>query len=157
MTTKVLKRTSGVTLMEVTLAVAIFAVAIAMSAQALISFYAAIDVQKQRVEAVQSARSILATVRQKRQDFQLDNDVYNWNGFLNWFSTKEQEGWLEYLRNDPGNNYLPNHEITVTVLNTDGEAAEAGDDPIEVHVRSEWTDLRGRTASAEIVGMFSER
>ena len=55
---RILRSDSGVTLMEVTLAVALFAVAIAMSAQALISFYAAIDVQEQRVEAMQAAAEI---------------------------------------------------------------------------------------------------
>lgn len=148
---------SGVTLMEVTLAVAIFAVAIAMSAQALISFYAALDVQEQRVEAMQAARSVLAEVRQVRRDFQGENDAFDWNGLLNWFSENEEAGWEEFLRDEPGMNYLPNHEITVTVRNMDGDVAQPGDNPIEVTVQSSWTDLRGRPASVNVVSVFSER
>lgn len=154
---RIMKSDSGVTLMEVTLAVALFAVAIAMSAQALISFYAAIDVQEQRVEAMQAARSVLATVRQKRADFEEEDDSYDWNGLLSWFGDKEEANWSEFLRSTPGPNYLPNHDIDVTILNMDGEAATPGDNPIEVHVTSSWTDLRGRTVSVEVVGVFSEK
>ncbi len=151
------KSNSGVTLMEVTLAVALFAVVIAMSAQALISFYAAIDVQEQRVEAMQAARAVLAHVRQKRADFEEEDDVYNWSGLLSWFNTKEEAGWTEFLRNTSGTNYLPDHDIDVTVLNMDGDAANAGDNPLEVHVTSSWSDLRGRTISVEVVGVLSEK
>lgn len=154
---RLLKKTSGVTLMEVTLAVAIFAVAIAMSAQALISFYAALDVQEQRVEAMQAARAVLAEVRQIRGDYQLPDEEYDWAGLLGWFSTQQEAEWAGFVRNQPGMTYLPDHALDVVLLNMNGEAAQPGDDPIEVQVRSSWTDLRGRTASVSVVGMFSER
>lgn len=157
MSTRKLRPNSGITLMEVTLAVALFAVAIAMSAQALISFYSAIDVQEQRVEAMQAARAVLATVRQKRADFEGENDTYNWNGLLSWFNSNQETGWTAFKRSTPGPNYLPNHDIDVTVLNTDGEPATASDNPWEVHVRSTWTDLRGRSVSVEVVGIISEK
>lgn len=157
MPARIFKSNSGVTLMEVTLAVALFAVVIAMSAQALISFYAAIDVQEQRVEAMQAARAVLAHVRQKRVDFEEEEDGYSWSGLLSWFSAKEEANWTEFLRSTAGPNYLPNHDIDVTVLNMDGDPANAGDNPLEVHVVSSWSDLRGRTVSVEVVGVISEK
>lgn len=148
---------NGVTLIEVTLAVAIFSVAIAMSAQALISFYAAVDVQEQRAEAMQAARAVLAEARQKRLDFELPNDQFNWNGMLSWFGQMQSANWDNFLRNDTAANTLKNHVITVTVLDMEGNVAQNGDNPLEVHVRSSWTDLRGREASVEVVGVIGER
>lgn len=149
--------TSGISLVEVTFAVAIFAIAIAMSAQAMMSFYAATDVQEQRISAMQANRAVISAIRQKRTDFQEANEVFNWTNYINWINQQQTGKWAAYLKTNAASGALPNHAITVTLLAMDGKPAVAGNDPIEVHVRSTWKDLRGRPASIELVCAISER
>lgn len=152
-----LKRNSGITLVEVTFAIAIFAVAIAMSAQAMMSFYATTDLQGQRISAMQANQAVIALIRQKRADYQEANDAFNWGNYITWIKAQQTAKWTPFLKTKAASGILPGHKITVTLLALDGSAAVAGNDPIEVHVRSTWTDLRGRTASAELVAAISER
>ena len=63
---RALARKRGVTLIEVTMAVAIFAVVIAVSAQSILSFYVAIDMQEDRIVATHAARAVLAALREMR-------------------------------------------------------------------------------------------
>ena len=148
--------TSGVTLIEVTLAIAIFAVVISVSAQSLMGFYAAIDIQEQRVEAIQSARSVLSDIRLKRADFVLPEDGYNWEGLLAWINTQNEDGWSAYLR-DEGANVLPGHTLNVAVTDLDGNPAEANDNPLQLQVTTSWLDLRGRRTSSTVATIVSER
>jgi prepilin-type N-terminal cleavage/methylation domain-containing protein len=154
---KRLSTQSGMTLVEVTFAVAVFAIAIAMSATALAAFYAATDVQEQRISAMQANRAVIAAVRQKRLDFQGGNDTYDWAGFINWINQQQTAGWTEFKKVNTASGALPNHRITVQLRALDGDPAVAGDDPIQIHVRSAWSDLRGREAQAELVAAISER
>ena len=61
-----ISRNGGVSLLEVTMAVAIFAVAVGVAAQGLISFYASMDVQNQRVMAANQCRALLSDMRNIR-------------------------------------------------------------------------------------------
>lgn len=151
-----LRGQSGVTLMEVTLAIAIFAVVISVSAQSLMGFYAAIDLQKQRVEALQSARAVLSDIRLKRQEFELPDDVFDWDGLMGWIDDGNDDGWQNYLRIN-GANALREHTLDVVALDMDGNPAEAGDDPVELQVVTTWQDLRGRTISAVVATIISEK
>jgi prepilin-type N-terminal cleavage/methylation domain-containing protein len=56
----------GFTLLELTMAMAIFSVAIAVAAQSLISFYAIVDMQNQRVVAMNQCRATLSQMRTAR-------------------------------------------------------------------------------------------
>ena len=49
-----LKRNEGVTLMELTMAVALFSVVLGATAQSLISYYVALDTQNQRHTAIRN-------------------------------------------------------------------------------------------------------
>jgi len=151
-----LRGNSGVTLIEVTLSIAIFAVVISVSAQSLMGFYAAIDIQEQRVEAIQAARAILSDIRLKREDFNLPNDGYDWAALLAWINAQNDAGWAQHLRDD-GPNALPSHSLSVTASDLEGNPAEANDNPIEIEVTTTWQDLRGRTTSSTVATIISER
>ncbi len=56
----------GFTLLELTIAMAIFAVTIGVAAQSLISFYAVVDMQNQRVVAMNLCRATLSQMRNAR-------------------------------------------------------------------------------------------
>ncbi|HOV74591.1 MAG TPA: type II secretion system protein [Candidatus Hydrogenedentes bacterium] len=56
----------GFSLLEITMAMAIFTVTIAVSAQSLITYYAVMDMQNQRVVAINQCRAILNQMRNAR-------------------------------------------------------------------------------------------
>ena len=143
--------------MEVTLSVAIFAVVIAVSAQALMGFYASVDMQEQRVEALQAARTVLADIRLKRTDFELPEDEFDWAGLNNWIDEQAEAEWAAYTRDHDEGNLLDGHQISVLVTNLDGGEPDADDNPLQVRVNSSWIDLRGRRVSATIATVISER
>ena len=154
---KRLSSNSGVTLIEVTLSVAIFAAVIAMSAQALAGFYATSETQEQRVEALQAARAVLSEIRLRRVDFETADDGYNWAGMLAWIADREALGWPNYVRDAQGANPLRAHSLSVRVTDINGEQADPGDDPLQVQVSSAWQDMRGRPISLSLNTVISER
>lgn len=156
---KTLSRKSGVTLIEVTLAVAIFAVVIALSAQSILSFYVAIDIQEERVAAIHSARTVISAIREKREEFRGANetDMVNWTNFFNWINTQNTSGWSSYLTQQDGSAALQNHAINIELYNVNGGAAAVGDNPIEVHVVASWTDGKGRTLNSRVVSRMTDR
>lgn len=148
---------SGVTLMEVTIAIAIFAVVIAVSAQSLASFYATMDMQEERIEAVQRARGVLNAIREKRAQYQLRDNTFDWDGMMAWYNAQASDGWSDYLSNPEDGGSLQNHAINVTLLNLDGSAPAIGDTPLELHVTSTWTGHSGREMRVSVVGILAER
>lgn len=56
----------GVTLMELTIAMALFAIIMGAAAQSLISYYVAMDIQGQRDAATQHCRGLLSDMRAVR-------------------------------------------------------------------------------------------
>lgn len=149
---------SGLTLMEVTVSVAIFAVVIGASAQALASFYAAIDQQELRIEAMQSCRAVMGEIRQKREQFyNRGDDSFSWGNWMGWMDTQNDDGWSEHARDSYGDNPLREHEIEVEIRNMDGNEAVAGDNPVEVLVTSTWLDIRGREMHATLITIMTER
>jgi Tfp pilus assembly protein PilE len=158
MARKRLTSESGITLMEVTVAVALFAVVMGVSAQALASFYGAIDQQELRIEAIQASRSVLGEIRQKREQFyDISEDSMAWDDFHDWIDEQNDDGWERFQRSSSGDNPLREHEIQVTLRNLDGGAAVPGDNPIEVQATSTWLDLRGRPMRATLVTIMADR
>ncbi len=151
--------TSGVTLIEVTLAVAIFSVVIAASAQSIMSLYVAMDVQQDRVAATHSCRTVLNVIREKRGEFRGANetDMVNWTNLFSWINTQNTAGWATYLTEQDGSAALAEHSINVTALNVNGAPAVAGDNPVEFHAVATWTDGKGRTTSTRIVTRMTDR
>jgi prepilin-type N-terminal cleavage/methylation domain-containing protein len=141
----------GVTLMEVTMAVAIFAAVIAVTAQSLMSFYVTMDSQEQRIEAVQSCRAVLGALREKRDEFSSNFPA----GLLGWINSQNEANWAEYLRTGTAHEILKNNTLTVNCFGMGGAAASDADNPIQVLVVSRWTDRKGRPMEAEVTTILT--
>lgn len=154
-----LSGTSGVTLIEVTVAVAIFAVVIAVSAQTIISTYVGISVQKDRVAAMNSCRTILNACREKRGEYRAaeENSMVNWTNYFTWINTQNTANWSTYLTEVDGTAALKSHTMNVQLRNMTGGAATTADNPIEVHVVATWRDAKNRTMTARLVSRMSDR
>lgn len=142
----------GVTLMEITLAVAIFATVIGVTAQALMSFYVSIDVQEQRMEAVATCRSVLDSIREKRYEF----DGTFPDELLAWIEENNDASWEDYLADNSEHVELNDESISVACFNEAGDDAGAGDNPLVVQVTTDWRDRKGRPISATIVSMLTD-
>ncbi|MFP4501248.1 MAG: type II secretion system protein J [Candidatus Hydrogenedentota bacterium] len=144
---------SGMTLVEVTIAMAIFAAVMAVSAQALGSFYVGVDLQKERVEAVNSCRAVMSFLREKRHELSAGFP----EGFLGFVGSRENAGWPEFLDSDTDGPTLDNHSISVACQAMDGSAASVNTNPLQVQVTSTWTDKRGRTLRAQVVSVLTDQ
>ena len=145
----------GMTLIEVVLAVAILAAVLGVTAQAIGGFYITMDVQEQRIEAVQSARAVLGAVREKRTEFDGGEDEFDWAGLLGWVEGQNQTSWAGFLRGNELHEELRDHTISVQLFNMDGGPASAGDNPVEVHAVAAWVDRRGRAQRAVLVTVMT--
>lgn len=141
----------GVTLIEVTLAVAIFAGVIGVTAQSLMSLYVSIDMQEQRMEGVAACRSVMDSLREKRVEFKDDFP----EGLLTWIESNNSESWEAFLADNSEHVEMADQTLVVDCYNEDGEEAGDGDNPIVVHVTTSWLDRRGRPLSATVVSMLT--
>lgn len=142
---------SGVTLIEITLAVAIFAGVIGVTAQSLMSFYVSIDMQEQRMEGVRTCQAVMDSLREKRSEFKNDFP----QGLLTWIDTNNGSAWADFLADNSEHIELADQTIEVTCLNRAGDAADGNDNPIVVHVTTDWRDRKGRPMSASVVSMLT--
>ncbi len=157
MVTKRRNRQLGVTLMEVVLAVGLFSVVIGVSAQSLASFYVTMDVQEQRIEAIQSCRAVMNAIREKRTEYELPEDAYDWEGLLGWLDNQNEYGWGEFVRYGYRQEELAYHALAVQAYNMDGDPATAGDNPLQLIVTASWMDRKGRPMEAKLVGAVTSR
>jgi prepilin-type N-terminal cleavage/methylation domain-containing protein len=141
----------GVTLIEITLAVAIFAGVIGVTAQSLMSFYVSIDMQEQRMEGVAACRSVMDSLREKRIEFKNNFPT----GLLTWIDNQNADSWENYLADNGKHVQLADQTLVVECFNEAGEAAGEGDNPIVVHVTTNWLDRKGRPLSATVVSMLT--
>lgn len=148
---KKIKDERGVTLIEITLAVAIFAGVIGVTAQSLMSFYVAIDMQEQRMEAVSTCRSVMDGLREKRMQF---TDTFP-QGLLTWINTQNGNSWTDYLADNSKHVELAGETIQVTCYSEAGDVADGNDNPIVVHVTTTWQDRKSRTLSATVVSILT--
>ena len=151
-TLQCLRDERGVTLMEITLAVAIFAAVIGVTAQALMSFYVGIDVQEQRMEAINTCRSVMDGLREKRYEFKESFP----EDFLAWVEESNDGGWQEYLADNSEHVELDEQSIEVACFDQAGNAAGAGDNPVVVQVTTNWQDRKGRPVSATVFSMLTD-
>lgn len=144
-----LRDTRGLTLMEVTFALAIFAVVTAVTAQALTSFYVALDIQEQRIEAVRVCMDVMGAVREERETL----DAEDWPGNLvAWVEAQNDEGWPQHQREGgSGLGELPAQAITVECTNLEGQAPVQGDVVVMVRVYCTWEDRAGHALESQVV------
>jgi len=129
------KETSGFTLLELTIAMAVFAILMAGTAQALISFYAAMHLQEQRHAAAEAAQSVLSDMRVVR-----DANPGN-------FPAAIVAQWPDGEDVTPVAS-LPGETITV-------DYADTTNNPLTISVRVQWNDLRGRVVSESVSTMLT--
>ena len=136
-----LRENQGLTLLELTLAVAIFAIVIGAAAQALVRYHMTMKLQSQRNVAVQHCRGVLNQIREVRSTSSEpfpDDILAQWSN--NWTSPATTEFPL-----DP----LAQEQLMVTYTNT---AAN----PLEVTVTSSWMDLRGRPMTISVSTLLTD-
>jgi type II secretory pathway pseudopilin PulG len=150
---RVLQENRGVSLMEVTLAVAIFAGVIAVTAQSLASFYVSIDLQEQRMEAALSCRTVMDAIREKRVQYE---DEFP-GDLLGWVESGNDAEWAEFLADNGDHVELDEQSIEVACFNTNGDAAGAADNPIMIHVTTTWRDRKGREMSASLMSILTDQ
>ncbi len=149
---RILQENRGVSLMEVTLAVAIFAGVIGVTAQSLASFYVSIDLQEQRMEAALSCRTVMDAIREKRAQYEDDFP----GDLLGWVEAGNEANWAEFLADNASHVELEEQAVEVACYNTNGDAAGVADNPIMVHVTTTWKDRKGRDMSASIMTMLTD-
>ncbi len=145
----------GITLLEVMVAFSIFAIVIGVTATSLASFYVTMDMQHERIGGVQSCRSVMSAVREKRGQFLLAHDEFDRAGLLQWIQEKNEEGWLDFIHSGPAG--LDDHQIVVDCFNMTGSPASAEDSPLRVHVRATWRDMKGRPMNAQIISVIADQ
>ena len=142
---RLLLSSEGVTLLELTIAVAIFVVAVGAAAQILVSFYVTMDMQSQRVVAINNCRSLLSDMRNLRDAF--PNSATNPTNFQSAVLAKYPPG-----ANLDGPAGLTGASVTVNYEDSNPTA-----NPLAPTVTVEWRDLRGRTCTISLSSAITDR
>jgi type II secretory pathway pseudopilin PulG len=134
---KRLQAKQGVTLLELTIAMAVFMVILGATAQSLVSYYVVLDTQNQRHTAVRNCAGIISYMRDIRDD--------NPNSFPDAILASWPDGGEV-----AGAGSLPQEVITVEYVNPNAN-------PLEVTLRSQWADLRGRPVVLNVSTILTDR
>jgi type II secretory pathway pseudopilin PulG len=138
MTVSSKNRQAGVTLLELTVALAIFMLLMGAAAQALVSYYVALDLQNQRNIATQHCRTVLSDMRSVRDD----------NGHN--FPAAITETWP-----DEGAVAIPGQALTAETLTVTYEDPAAN--PLVVTATCSWLDKAGHRASVQVATVISDQ
>ncbi len=130
-------RQAGVTLLELTVAMALLAAILAGAAQALISYYEGMTMQKERVAATENCRAVLSAMRDTRDA--------NQGSFPEAITSQFPDGGTV-----SGTTTLDNEQVTVDYIGTIGN-------PLEVRVTSQWPTLRNRPMSVSVSTVLTDR
>lgn len=129
------QKKEGFTLVELVVAMSIFTVVLGATAQALVSYYAALDLQNQRNTAIRNCTTVISQMRELRDD--------NPNDFPDAITAE----WPDSAVID-GAGTLHQEQIDVDYVNPNAN-------PLEVTVRSRWVDLQGRPMSLSVTTMLT--
>jgi len=133
-----LRESCGLSLIEVALAMGIFAIVMTSSAQVLASFTGAMDVQEQRHMAAQHCRALLAEMRQQRDAPGVG------------FPARLTNVWPDgFVTQNPAFVELPNETLTVVY----GDLLA---NPLQVTVTSRWTDRSGRLLQVSVSTLLTD-
>ncbi len=128
---------AGFTLLELTLAMAIFAVVLGVTAQSLVTYYTSIQTQNQRTLAAQNLKAVFAEMRALRDQEPED------------FPANIVDEWPDGSDIERGSG-LMNENIRVTY--TDPNA-----NPLEVMLVHTWDDNAGRTVRLQMSTMLTNQ
>ena len=132
-----LREEKGVTLIELTMAMALFAIVLGATTQSLVSYYVALDEQNQRNTAVQHCAAVLSSMRDVR-----DANPANFPGAI---TAKWPNGGIV-----ANVSTLPKESVTVNYVNP---AAN----PLQVTLKSSWTDIRRHPMSLQVTTLLTDR
>ena len=146
---------SGVTLIELVVAMAIFLTVLVVVATTLVTNYGTLDMEHQRVIAAQHCRSVFSAMRAVRAAN--PNDISN--------PTKFQNAIIAQWPNDSnvtvpaGWSPLTEETIRVTypVVGQDINPQGVASNPLTVSVTVAWKDMRGRPMTYQMATALTDR
>ena len=166
--------TSGFTLMEVMVALAIFVIVMAATAQGLVSSFSAIRIQEERTSAMNACRSVLSTMRQiaifqPTSDMCPEGTILFPCALMNWVQNFPAS--IEDIDTDPaameiygGFFSLPEQEFVLELRDANGVPAvmNAGviglnTNPLYVRVSTTWRGFTGHTLQFELNSIITNR
>jgi Tfp pilus assembly protein PilW len=141
--TRSLRANAGLSLLELMLAFALFAVIFAVGMQAYVTSYSAMLVQEQRHQAMQLVRGVFSNMRQMRDQpgFTFPDD---------FFARYPHDTVVSDLRSTPSSPLRG--EEAVRVAYEDPAA-----NPLLVRVIVEWQDPRNRPMMLEVATLLTDR
>lgn len=166
---------SGVTLIEVTIAVAILMVTLGITAQSVFNFQVTLLMEKERSEAIQRCQSVLTELRELRADYEFGSAVDGEEfpaDFIASFDTINNNGWefpeftdgvsgdAGYDWNDETRTLSHLQEVSTTVQffdAADGGVVSANTRLLEVHAVTTWQSATGRPMETRLITRMSDR
>ncbi len=129
--------TAGMTLLEVTFAMASLAIVMAGAAQGLVTYHEHMELQRQRTTAMESCRTVISQMRTIR-----DANINDFpNAILAVFPDETAVA---------GFGALTNQQVTV-------DYADPGANPLAANVICTWSDLRGRPVTFTMTSLITDR
>lgn len=147
----------GFTLIEIMIAIAIFAFVAGTTAITVVSVHSNLQIQRERIQAYQICRSVIETIREKRQDFSVGDDTFNWDGFYTWLNSQGTNDWLSMISIEEHPINLQNLQINIDVRNMQNESAGGTDNPIQVFVTTTWLNTKGYQFQATLGSILTTR
>lgn len=166
--------TSGFTLMEVMVALAIFVIVMAATAQGLVSSFSAIRIQEERTSAINACRSVLSTMRQiaifqPTSEMCPEDTIMFPCAMMNWVqnfpaSLEDIETDVVAMETYGGFFSLPDQQFILELRAADGSPAvmNAGvigmnTNPVYVRVATTWRGFTGQTLRFELNSIITNR
>ncbi len=140
----------GLTLIEIMIAIAIFAFVAGTTAIAVVSVHSNLQIQRERIQAYQICRSVIEAIKEKRQDFSVGGETFNGYEFYAWLNNQNTNDWLSMISLEEHPINLQNLQINIDVRNMQNEPASATDNPIQVFVTTTWLNSRGYQLQATL-------
>lgn len=131
------KATAGLSLLEVTFAMASLAIVMGGAAQTLVTYHEHMELQRQRTNAMESCRTVVSQIRTIR-----DANINNFPDAI-----------LAVFPNDAavaGFGALTNQQVVVSYT-------DVNDNPLEVNITCTWADLRGRPVNFNMTTLVTDR
>lgn len=160
--------------MEVIVALAIFLIVMAATAQGLVSSFAAIKMQEERTTAINATRSVLSTLRQvaasqPESEMCPEGTILFPCAMMNWLQNfpetlEDAEGDTLLMEIYGGFFALPDQRFIIELTDEDGNAAimhgsvvSSNTNPVWVAVETTWRGFKGQVLRFELKTIMTNR